>query len=235
MNVYVPPIIEKVYNVQGSTAAPGSGEYHRYRATRRKDRTISAALEKEYKAREIQREFEEKKKTNEQIIEITSLKKKQRRIQKEEKKKMKRKMLKSSQQIFDKSKPLIDQLKEEMGEEEFKKILSKGNEGNDLDYDYDIPKEVTTHKIQRNYLSTALLNEDKVEEVETKVEDKLQKLFPVINDKQAYEFENYDDYEEHLQVLEVIERHEKKLRKEEESESVKYKEVEQNIILHDDF
>ena len=46
---YVPPIIEKVYNIQGSTAAQGSGEYHRYRALRRRERTIAAAMEKEFK------------------------------------------------------------------------------------------------------------------------------------------------------------------------------------------
>ena len=63
MNVYVPPIIEKVYNIQGSTAAPGSGEYHRYRALRRRERTIAAAMEKEVKAKEEQRKFEQEKQT----------------------------------------------------------------------------------------------------------------------------------------------------------------------------
>ena len=80
MNIYVPPIIEKVYNIQGSTAAPGSGEYHRYRALRRKERTIAAALEKEYKLREDQKEFENKlKKKQEKDKEIT-LKKKEKEI-----------------------------------------------------------------------------------------------------------------------------------------------------------
>ena len=82
MNVYVPPIIEKEYNIQGSTAAPGSGEYHRYRALRRRERTIAAALEKEAKEKEEQIKFEQEKKMKKEQIEKATLKKKKRREKK---------------------------------------------------------------------------------------------------------------------------------------------------------
>lgn len=90
MNVYVPPIIEKVYNIQGSTAAPGSGEYHRYRALRRRERTIAAALEKEAKEKEEQIKFEQEKKMKKEQIEKATLKKKKRREKKNLFKKIKK-------------------------------------------------------------------------------------------------------------------------------------------------
>ena len=34
---YIPPIIERVQNIGGSAAAPGTGEFHKYKAIRRKE------------------------------------------------------------------------------------------------------------------------------------------------------------------------------------------------------
>ena len=93
MNVYVPPIIEKVYNIQGSTAAPGSGEYHRYRALRRRERTLAAVMEKEFKEKEEQRMFEEERMLKRMHVEERTRKKKLRRDKKKMNKKNKKKSL----------------------------------------------------------------------------------------------------------------------------------------------
>ena len=96
MNVYVPPIIEKVYNIQGSTAAPGSGEYHRYRALRRRERTLAAVLEKEFREKEEQRVFEEQRMLKKMHVEERTRKKKLRRDKKKMNKKIKQRCIKKS-------------------------------------------------------------------------------------------------------------------------------------------
>ena len=123
MNVYVPPIIEKVYNIQGSTAAPGSGEYHRYRALRRRERTIAAAMEKEVKAKEEQRKFEQEKQMKQEQIELATLKRKKRREKKNLFRKIKKRINSKNEVIFDKNIPLIEQVKNEIGKEEFNELF----------------------------------------------------------------------------------------------------------------
>jgi hypothetical protein len=252
MNVYIPPIIEKVYNVQGSTAAPGSGEYHRYRAMRRRERAIASAMEKEYEQRKIQKEFEDKKDMKNQVLENERLKRKRRRDAKEQKIKMKKKFLKAMEEkkdLFRKDIPLIEQVKNEIGDEEFKKMCYQ-EEKNYEDFDYATEKQIKNNKtmykkgIKRNLLATQLNENEANKDQKLEQDENLIKLFPKIQPK-AYEFDNYDDYEEHLQILEIIEKNEKIINekeneeKEEKSENesiqnVKVIELEENIIIHDE-
>lgn len=257
MNVYIPPIIEKVYNVQGSTAAPGSGEYHRYRAMRRRERAIASAMEKEYEQRKIQKDFEDKKESKNQILENERLKRKRRRDAKEQKIKMKKQYLKAMEDkkdIFRKDIPLIDQVKYEIGDEEFKKMCYQ-EEKNYEDFDYTTTENTFQNnnnkannvkkRIKRNLLADQFINNENNSgtPVNPESDEKLMKLFPKIQPK-AYEFENYDDYEEHLQVLEIIEKNEKIINDKEneekgefsqnENEEIKCVPVEENIIIHDE-
>jgi len=258
MNLYIPPIIEKVYNVSGSTAAPGSGEYHRYRAMRRRERTIAAAMEKEFQVRKVQQEFEDQKEVKSQILENERLKRKRRRDAKEEKLKIKKqfaKVIEDKKDIFRKDIPLIDQVKNEIGDELFKKMCYQDN-ANDDDFDYTKEKSIKNNKtnlkkgIKRNYLANLYNTETHYENKENdeKNDENLKKLFPTLQPK-SFEFENYDDYEEHLQILEIIEKNEKKRIQKEKIEDaeaegeaeeknpfeeVKFMEVGENIVIHDE-
>ena len=258
MNLYIPPIIEKVYNVSGSTAAPGSGEYHRYRAMRRRERTIAAAMEKEFQVRKIQQEFEDQKDMKSQILENERLKRKRRRDAKEEKLKIKKqfaKAIEDKKDIFRKDIPLIDQVKNEIGDEQFKKMCYQDN-ANDDDFDYTKNKSVKNNNtnlkkgIKRNVLANPynIKTQNENKEINEKNDENLKKLFPTVQSK-SFEFENYDDYEEHLQILEIIEKNEKKRIQKEKTENdegeeeeegenvveeVKFAEVGENILIHDE-
>ena len=126
---YIPPIIERVQNIGGSAAAPGTGEFHKYKALRRKEVLAELMAEKAEKKRKMQEDFEKDKKEKQNILDEKALKKKRKR----EKKKIKKKMYENfekNKKIFDKNIPLIEQIKNEMGNEEFDKAI-KSNDNNE--------------------------------------------------------------------------------------------------------
>ena len=120
---YIPPIIERVQNIGGSAAAPGTGEFHKYKAIRRKEILAQMMAEKAEKKRKMQEDFEKDKKEKQNILDERALKKKRKR----DKKKIKKKIhdnVEKNKNMFDKNIPLIEQIKEEMGKDEFDKIIN---------------------------------------------------------------------------------------------------------------
>ena len=120
---YIPPIIERVQNIGGSAAAPGTGEFHKYKAQRRKEILAELMVEKAEKKKKIQEEFEKDKKEKQNLLDEKALKRKRKR----DKKKIKKKIYENfekNKNIFDKNIPLIEQIKNEMGNEEFNKAIA---------------------------------------------------------------------------------------------------------------
>lgn len=227
MNVYVPPIIEKVYNIQGSTAAPGSGEYHRYRALRRRERTIQAAMEKEAKAKEEQKKFEQEKQMKQEKIELATLKRKKRRDKKNLFRKIKKKVYSKNEVIFDKNIPLIEQVKKEIGKEEFNNLLNESKTNEDIDNNDTYLMKPNISAIHRNNNLTS----DNTQELKKETENNpLKQLFPTIQKKEI-EFDNYEDYEDHLTELKIKEEQKKK---EESKNEIKIKHVDEVVVHEED-
>ena len=119
---YIPPIIERVQNIGGSTAAPGTGEFHKYKALRRKEIMAELIQEKAEKNRKMQEDFENDKKEKQLILDNKALKRKRKR----EKKKIKKKIYQNSEKnknIFSEDIPILEQIKNKIGNEEFKKLV----------------------------------------------------------------------------------------------------------------
>ena len=122
MEEYIPPIIERVQNIGGSAAAPGTGEFHKYKAQRRKEILAELMAEKAEKKRKMQEDFENDKKEKQNLLDEKALKKKRKR----DKKKLKKKIYENfekNKNMFNKDKPLIEQIKNEIGKEEFNKVI----------------------------------------------------------------------------------------------------------------
>ena len=123
---YVPPIIERVQNIGGSTAAPGTGEFHKYKALRRKEILAELLQEKAEKKRKMQEDFENDKKEKQAILDNQALKRKRKR----EKKKIKKKIfenIEKNKNIFSKDIPILEQIKNKIGVEEYNKLIQNDN------------------------------------------------------------------------------------------------------------
>eukprot|EP01017_Pseudomicrothorax_dubius_P023021 TRINITY_DN24742_c0_g1_i1.p1 TRINITY_DN24742_c0_g1~~TRINITY_DN24742_c0_g1_i1.p1 ORF type:complete len:178 (+),score=44.53 TRINITY_DN24742_c0_g1_i1:107-640(+) len=82
--------VERQSSIIGSTAGAGSGEFHHYRRQRRRERARLLQMEKEIKDKEVQDQFEAKKKDiNDEFDEVTR-KRAEKRKRREENRKKKR-------------------------------------------------------------------------------------------------------------------------------------------------
>eukprot|EP00877_Chromochloris_zofingiensis_P013862 jgi/Chrzof1/872/Cz01g32070.t1 len=77
----------RIFNVSGSCAGAGSGDFHYYRQIRRAEQDRLRRLEAEYKKKKEQEEFEGKLKQAQQQTEERTAKKRSKRQRKKEKKK----------------------------------------------------------------------------------------------------------------------------------------------------
>ncbi len=172
-------------------------------------------------------------------------KKRNRRYQRKEKKKFIKEVKKATEtkQIFDKNIPLIEQIRNELGEEEFNKLCQQKQQI----LEFDAPKTKQENfkiKREKNTNKNAILEVDlnaKRNESENlrdntpTEEDKLRKLFPkadMISDM----YETFDEYEENLEIMELIEKNKEEDNDEEKNqieEVVKYKELEENTVIHE--
>ena len=177
--------------------------------------------------------------------------KRDRRFKRKEKKKFIEEVNKVTEgkEIFDKNIPLIDQIKNEMGEDEFKMLYQHKQSTEDLE----IKPKQNTFKIRRekNLNKEAIINieiENQNDNSNTKEnldfalpkekflneEDKLRMLFPKAN-KISELYETFDEYEENLEIIDLIEKNkdDDNIDKEEEKQEVKYKDLEENIIFYE--
>ena len=164
---YVPPIIERVQNIGGSTAAPGTGEFHKYKALRRKEIMAELLQEKAEKRRKMQEDFENDKKEKQLKIDNKALKRKRKR----EKKKIKKKIYENSEKnknIFSKDIPILEQLKNKIGKEEYEKLINNDNKNIKFDNTEEINEiELIPKKGEQRI---EFINKEKVKEKEKEQE-----------------------------------------------------------------
>ena len=101
-------IIEKVHNIQGSTAGAGSGEYQRYRLIKQKEQTRQINIEKQEENEKIKKNQEKRKKLINNFLLTKQEKARNKRLKRKNKQLMKIKMKDEEDEI-----PLILKIKPE--------------------------------------------------------------------------------------------------------------------------
>jgi len=174
-------------------------------------------------------------------------KKRRRRFVRREKKKFLNdvKKVAETKQIFDKNIPLLDQIKNELGEVEFTKLCQHKQQIDEFDApknkneNFKIKREKNTNRnaiIEVGLNAQLKKNEEPKDNISTE-DETLKKLFPKAN-KLSDMYETFDEYEENLEILDLLQKNQKEEEDEEKSEneeekSVKYKELEDNVIIHE--
>lgn len=79
--------INRVDNVAGSTAGAGSGEFHMYRASRRREMERVALMEKQHEAKKLQEEFERARKRKAEEFDARASKRADKRRRRKERQK----------------------------------------------------------------------------------------------------------------------------------------------------
>ena len=139
--------------------------------------------------------------------------------------KIKKRINSKNEVIFDKNIPLIEQVKNEIGKEEFNELFNQNEMKNNDDNDTYLMKPNISAMNKNNNLTS-----ENGEEISNNNEiNPLKKLFPTIQKKEI-EFENYEDYEDHLTELKIKEEQKKK---EESKKEIKLKHIDE-IVIHDE-
>jgi len=92
-----------IRNNSGSTAGAGSGDFHQYRAQRRKEMFRLGFLERQQRKEDEEKEYQEKRKALQEQDEARTSKKSTKRKKKKTKRKRRTKKIKTREKIYTKN------------------------------------------------------------------------------------------------------------------------------------
>ena len=120
--------------------------------------------------------------------------------------------------------------KDEIDEAEFKRLTKEGANEFQEKSKFKIRKDKMINRdvVPQSNKSSQIKEEDNLD-------DKIKKLFPQI-EKSLIQYETYDDYEESLEIKSFLDKIKKESAEQVEpvvEEPIKYKQLEENIIIHD--